>query len=46
MFERDWILCSKNDNILDLIVNIIGGGGYLYDHFMSAKNFTLVMNKL
>ena len=27
MFERDWILCSKNDNILDLIVNIIGGEG-------------------
>ena len=30
VFDLDWIICSKHDNMLGSVVNIFGmGGGYI-----------------
>jgi hypothetical protein len=45
MCSKEIGLCAQNmTNILNSIVNIIGGN--LYDHLMSTKIFTLIMNEI
>jgi hypothetical protein len=39
-------MCSRHVNHSRSIVNMIGGGGSLYDHFMSTRILKLTMNKL
>ena len=36
-------MCLKHDNHDNSIVNI-SGGGVLYDHLLSTRIFTLIMN--
>ena len=33
-------------SFLGLIINMIGGGGDLYDHLMNTSIFTLMTNKI
>ena len=44
VFEKIWIACSNMITILRSIVNIIRRG--LYDHLMSTKMLTSIMNKI
>jgi hypothetical protein len=45
MFKEDWIACTKYDNRLGSIANMIEEDLF-YDHFQSTRIFTLVMNKI
>ena len=43
MCLRDWVICSKYDNMSGSIVDIIWRGGGLYNHLMSTRIFTLMV---
>ena len=44
MFEKDWTACLEYDNHARL--NSQHNWGDLYDHLMSMRIFTLIMNKI